>query len=86
MCTYVCVCIMYMYVVGICVFVRRLATTVIVMFAVAIFISYGLHCYVPVEVVWRGYLEPRLRNAAASPRATVLAEYALRVVLCLLTC
>lgn len=62
-----------------------LATSVIVMFAVAIFISYGLHCYVPVEVVWRGYLQPRLLAARFSPARLRLAEYALRVALCLLT-
>ncbi|XP_028156952.1 proton-coupled amino acid transporter-like protein CG1139 [Ostrinia furnacalis] len=60
-----------------------LASSVIIMFAVAIFISYGLHCYVPVEVVWRGYLLPRLQ--AAGSRHLRLAEYALRVGLCLLT-
>lgn len=64
----------------------RLATSVIVMFAVAIFISYGLHCFVPVDVVWRGYVEPRLRAAATPPARLVLAEYVLRVLLCLLTC
>ncbi|RVE51554.1 hypothetical protein evm_003824 [Chilo suppressalis] len=53
------------------------------MFAVAIFISYGLHCYVPVEVVWKGYLLPRL-EAGGSQRITMW-EYALRIALCLLT-
>ncbi|CAK1554052.1 unnamed protein product [Leptosia nina] len=62
-----------------------LSASVIVMFAVAIFISYGLHCYVPVEVVWRGYLLPRLEKASVSPSRTRLAEYGLRVALCLLT-
>ena len=56
------------------------------MFAVAIFISYGLHCYVPVEVVWRGYLLPRLTRSGAPPARLRSAEYGLRVVLCLLTC
>lgn len=54
------------------------------MFAVAIFISYALHCYVPVEVVWRGYLLPRLQRSGS--RHLRLAEYALRIGLCLLTC
>ncbi|XP_030035363.1 proton-coupled amino acid transporter-like protein CG1139 isoform X2 [Manduca sexta] len=62
-----------------------LATSVIVMFAVAIFISYGLHCYVPVEVVWRGYVLPRLQAAGVSAARRTLAEYALRVALCLIT-
>lgn len=62
-----------------------LATSVIVMFAIAIFISYGLHCYVPVEVVWRGYLLPRLQRSGLPPSRIIFAEYALRVALCLLT-
>ncbi|KAL4704575.1 hypothetical protein ACJJTC_017830 [Scirpophaga incertulas] len=62
-----------------------LSTTVIVMFAVAIFISYGLQCYVPVEVVWRGHLLPRLLARHTPAPRVALAEYILRVGLCLLT-
>ncbi|KAJ0183598.1 hypothetical protein K1T71_000021 [Dendrolimus kikuchii] len=62
-----------------------LATSVIVMFAIAIFISYGLHCYVPVEVVWKGYVLPRLQSSGAPPRRLFLAEYGLRITLCLIT-
>ncbi|CAG5039805.1 unnamed protein product [Parnassius apollo] len=60
-----------------------LATAVIVMFAIAIFISYGLHCYVPVEVLWKGYLLPWLEESGS--RRLRLWEYTLRVALCLLT-
>ncbi|CAH2035354.1 unnamed protein product, partial [Iphiclides podalirius] len=60
-----------------------LASTVIVMFAVAIFISYGLHCYVPVEVLWKGYLLPWLEKSGSNRLR--LWEYGLRVGLCLLT-
>ncbi|XP_041987958.1 proton-coupled amino acid transporter-like protein CG1139 [Aricia agestis] len=60
-----------------------LAVTVIVMMAVAIFISYGLQCYVPVEVLWKNYLLPRLEDA--SPKRKRIWEYGLRIVLCLLT-
>ncbi|CAF4743321.1 unnamed protein product [Pieris macdunnoughi] len=60
-----------------------LAASVMIMFAVAIFISYGLHCYVPVEVVWKGYLLPRLQQNGS--QRIRLWEYGLRVVLCLLT-
>ncbi|XP_023937504.2 proton-coupled amino acid transporter-like protein CG1139 [Bicyclus anynana] len=60
-----------------------LATSVIIMFAVAIFISYCLHCYVPVEVLWKGYLLPRVQRSA--PNRERLYEYVLRVALCLLT-
>ncbi|CAB3258819.1 unnamed protein product [Arctia plantaginis] len=62
-----------------------LATSVLAMFAVAIFISYGLHCYVPVEVVWRGYLLPRLQRSGAPPSRLRIAEYGLRIALCLIT-
>ncbi|XP_046977465.1 proton-coupled amino acid transporter-like protein CG1139 [Vanessa cardui] len=60
-----------------------LATSVMVIFAIAIFISYGLHCYVPVEVLWKGYLLPKLEGSSA--QKVRLYEYALRVALCLLT-
>ncbi|CAG9782190.1 unnamed protein product [Diatraea saccharalis] len=70
--------------VGMSIIVLLLASSVIIMFAIAIFISYGLHCYVPVEVVWKGYMLPRL-EASGSQRIT-LWEYALRIGLCLLTC
>lgn len=65
-------------------FIDRLETSVLVMFAVAIFISYGLQCYVPVDVVWNGYLKPRLE--AAGSQRLLLWEYGLRLFLCLLTC
>lgn len=55
------------------------------MFVVAIFISYGLHCFVPVEVVWR-YVRPSPLLAQASPINLRRAEVALRILLCLLTC
>ncbi|CAH0716707.1 unnamed protein product, partial [Brenthis ino] len=61
-----------------------LATSVIGMFAVAIFISYGLHCYVPVEVLWKGYILPKL-DSTSSPTKVRCYEYALRIALCLLT-
>ncbi|KOB73934.1 Amino acid transporter, partial [Operophtera brumata] len=60
-----------------------LATSVIVMFVVAIFISYVLHCFVPVEVVW-SYVSPRLAPDS-SPGKLRCAKTALRVCLCLLT-
>ncbi|XP_045458657.1 proton-coupled amino acid transporter-like protein CG1139 [Melitaea cinxia] len=60
-----------------------LATSVMVIFAIAIFISYGLHCYVPVEVLWKGYLLPRVESS--TPQKVRLYEYALRIGLCLLT-
>lgn len=66
-------------------FFYRLATSVIVMFAIAIFISYGLHCYVPVEVLWKGYILPKV-DSTSSPVKVRCYEYVLRIALCLLTC
>ncbi|KAM3969012.1 proton-coupled amino acid transporter-like protein acs isoform 2-T2 [Aphomia sociella] len=60
-----------------------LQMSVIIMFAIAIFISYGLHCYVPVEVVWRGYLLPWLERSGS--QRLRLWEYGLRILLCLIT-
>ncbi|XP_050684199.1 proton-coupled amino acid transporter-like protein CG1139 [Leptidea sinapis] len=59
------------------------ASTVMGMFAVAIFISYGLQCYVPVEVLWEGYLLPRLGQY--SPEKQKYWQYGLRASLCILT-
>ncbi|VVC86307.1 unnamed protein product [Leptidea sinapis] len=54
------------------------ASTVMGMFAVAIFISYGLQCYVPVEVLWEGYLLPRLGQY--SPEKQKYWQYVLLAV------
>lgn len=65
-------------------FVFRLSMSVQIMMIVAIFISYGLHCYVPCEVLWRGYVNPRLLKAGITK--TTAYNYIFRVVLCLFTC
>ncbi|KAI8430463.1 hypothetical protein MSG28_000731 [Choristoneura fumiferana] len=62
-----------------------LATSVRGLFAVAIFISYALQCYVPVDVVWSGYVRPRLMRSHATQGKLLVSEYALRIALCLLT-
>ncbi|XP_053624617.1 proton-coupled amino acid transporter-like protein CG1139 [Plodia interpunctella] len=59
------------------------STTVLIMYMVAIFISYALHCYVPVEIVWRDYVKPRLEKAGS--QRLRLWEYVVRIVLCLIT-
>lgn len=59
----------------------RLTSSILVMFMVAVFISYVLHCFVPIEVVWR-YVEPRLDPAASHK----YAKTALRIALCVFTC
>ncbi|CAK1554053.1 unnamed protein product [Leptosia nina] len=65
---------------------RGPATTVaIILYGYAIFISYGLHCYVPVDMIWNEYLLPRLQRASASNTRLRIAEYSLRVCLGILT-
>lgn len=54
------------------------------LFAVAILISYVLQCYVPVEIVWKTYVRPKLVEREV--KKLLLWEYVLRVGLCLLTC
>ncbi|KAL1456406.1 hypothetical protein WDU94_001137, partial [Cyamophila willieti] len=61
-----------------------LAQSVNAIFAVAIFISYGLQCYVPVEIIWSRYLLQHLENA--SPGKKLAVEYVMRVTVVLITC
>lgn len=60
-----------------------LAQSVNAIFAVAIFISYGLQCYVPVEIIWTRYLVQHLQ--AASPSKKLVVEYVMRVSVVLVT-
>lgn len=60
-----------------------LAQSVNALFAVAIFISYGLQCYVPVEIIWSRYLKKHLENASA--KKTLIVEYVMRVLVVLIT-
>lgn len=52
------------------------------MFAVAIFISYGLQAFVPVSIIWDTYIEKRL----ADSEHKLLWEYVLRVLTVIVTC
>ncbi|KAJ2954569.1 hypothetical protein O0L34_g2858 [Tuta absoluta] len=53
------------------------------MYAIAILISYVLQCYVPVEILWKTYIKPRLEIKGV---VNLLRwEYGLRIILCLLT-
>ncbi|CAG4978162.1 unnamed protein product [Colias eurytheme] len=61
---------------------ETLASAAVLLYALAIFISYALHCYVPVDVLWNTYLSPRLERGGCN---LVLWEYCVRVGLCLLT-
>lgn len=40
-----------------------LSRTIRVLFAVAIFISYGLQCYVPVDIIWNVYLVEKYKDS-----------------------
>lgn len=51
-----------------------------IMFAVAIFITYALQAYVPVEIIWNTYLDHRIKNRK------ILWEYVCRTVVTLSTC
>lgn len=48
-------------------------------FTVATFISYGLQCYVPVEIIWGNYLSKRFNGK-------LVWEFAVRVTIVLITC
>ncbi|XP_077301655.1 proton-coupled amino acid transporter-like protein acs [Arctopsyche grandis] len=52
-----------------------------VIFAIAIFISYGLQCYVPVELIWNTYIKKRVEGSEYK----LVYEYILRVALVLAT-
>ena len=54
------------------------------MFAIAIFITYALQCYVPLEIVWSTYVKDRLVND--SKRKKLLVEYVLRTCTVMGTC
>ncbi|CAG9137285.1 unnamed protein product [Plutella xylostella] len=62
---------------------QPLPMVVLGLFAVAILISYVLQCYVPVEIVWKTYVRPKLVEREV--KKLLLWEYVLRVGLCLLT-
>ncbi|XP_026328160.1 proton-coupled amino acid transporter-like protein CG1139 [Hyposmocoma kahamanoa] len=55
----------------------------LVAYVIAIFISYALQCYVPVDILWNQYLKPKLQ--ARGCKHLKLWEYVLRIALCFLT-
>uniref|UniRef100_A0A1B0D729 Amino acid transporter transmembrane domain-containing protein n=1 Tax=Phlebotomus papatasi TaxID=29031 RepID=A0A1B0D729_PHLPP len=57
------------------------AQAITIIFAVAIFISYGLQCYVPVEIIWNQYLLKRFEN---SPKK-LMWEFITRIVVVIIT-
>ncbi|XP_014470141.1 PREDICTED: proton-coupled amino acid transporter 1-like [Dinoponera quadriceps] len=56
-----------------------MAQSIKIMFAIAIFITYALQAYVPVEILWNTYLEQRIRNRK------LFWEYVCRTVVTLAT-
>lgn len=57
-----------------------MAQSIKIMFAIAIFITYALQGYVPVEILWNTYLEHRVRSGK------LFWEYVCRTVVTLATC
>ncbi|XP_011864105.1 PREDICTED: proton-coupled amino acid transporter 1-like isoform X2 [Vollenhovia emeryi] len=56
-----------------------MAQSIKIMFAIAIFITYALQAYVPVEILWTTYLDHRIQNRK------LLWEYVCRTVVTLVT-
>lgn len=64
-------------------FIRfSLAQATKLIFAIAIFISYALQCYVPVQIIWDNYIDEKYRNSEKSG----LYQLGLRIGLTLFTC
>lgn len=61
--------------------VCRLAQSVRLMMALAIFLSYGLQFYVPMNIVW-----PLLKDRLHTEKAQMYGEYAVRTILVIFTC
>ena len=59
-----------------------LAHMVNIIFAAAIFITYALQCYVPVDIIWNTYLKKRLDNS----NNKLLIEYLMRTGVVMTTC
>lgn len=57
-----------------------MAQSINIMFAIAIFITYALQGYVPVEIIWNTYLNQRIQNRK------LFWEYVCRTVVTLVTC
>ncbi|KAG5307196.1 PREDICTED: proton-coupled amino acid transporter 1-like [Acromyrmex echinatior] len=58
---------------------EAMAQSIKIMFAIAIFITYALQAYVPVEILWTTYLDHRIQNHK------ILWEYACRTFVTLVT-
>lgn len=58
-----------------------MAQSVRLMMAIAIFLSYGLQFYVPMNIVW-----PIIRDRLDTEKSQVIGEYVTRSVLVFVTC
>lgn len=63
------------------IFSSSMALSIQIMLTIAIFISYGLQGYVPVEIIWKNYIGPRYENT----NNAVLAELILRICCVIVT-
>lgn len=61
-------------------FSYSMAQSIKIMFAIAIFITYALQAYVPVEILWTTYLNHRVRTCK------LFWEYVCRTIVTLVTC
>lgn len=65
-------------------FCFSLAQVIILSYSLAIYISYGLQGYVPVQIMWTNYIVKHLEDANAKKKA--FYEYLLRIVCVIVTC
>lgn len=63
-------------------FHNRLSQITKVIFAFAIFISYALQCFVPVNIIWENYVSDKIKTSPKSSSYQLL----LRVVITIITC
>lgn len=59
-----------------------MAQSIKIMFTLAIYVSYGLQCYVPVEILLTRYFEKKI----AQSDHKILYEYAIRIGVVIVTC
>lgn len=60
----------------------RAVKLVRVLYAIAVYISYGLQCYPSVEILWNTYIYDRIKDS----NHLLFWEYVLRVAAVLVTC
>lgn len=53
-----------------------------IIFAIAIYITYALQCYVPVDIIWSTYMKKKYENSDHR----LVIEYTMRAGVVLVTC